>query len=122
MAKLCMIISIIFLSFFIISCNDDKECSLTNKANLAKVFPINPVKTPIQKEVYLLWVDDNNLDPKGYLTAREDLEGIRKIKVFNCPDLGDTVLIPEEFMGFEIEIPICTPTQIANKIENHNFV
>jgi len=81
--------------------------------NSAKVFETNPVrdKTPITVE--LPWVAD---DADGKLTSELDEKNVRKIVATNCPDLGDKMEYYGQFY------PICTPTQLANKEENGNFI
>ncbi len=92
----------------------------------AKIWEFNPVVTKDLIEVDLPWVapyDDSDLDEEqlGFLTTDKDSEGIRKIKSFNCPDKGEKVSL-EEMIGFAITVPMCSPTQLANKLDNGSFI
>ena len=82
--------------------------------NAAKVFEINPVRTPDPAHVTLHDVAD---DVGGVLTSAEDEQGIRKLRVFTCVDEGETVWI----MGVG-EQRVCTLRQLANKNRNGNFI
>lgn len=81
--------------------------------NMAKVFELNPKRTPDPIEVELPWVAD---DAGGFLTAAKDEKNVRLIVAANCPDKGEKVNSP--YYG---TFPICTPTQIANKYKNGSF-
>ncbi|HNT27831.1 MAG TPA: hypothetical protein PKH10_06615 [bacterium] len=94
--------------------------------DLAKVFTKNPISTPDLVEVELPWVapaDDADLaaEARGFLTAKKDSSDIRKIKAFNCPN-KDEKLNLEPIVGYAIMLPICTPTQLANKVSNGSFI
>lgn len=94
--------------------------------DMAKIWQFNPTKTPTPLEVELPWVapyDDADLDEeaRGFLTTDKDSEGIRKIKAFNCPNNGEKVSL-EEMIGFPITVPMCSPTQLANKLDNGSFI
>ncbi len=86
---------------------------LSLSENSAKVFETNPIRDETPILVELPWVAD---DAEGKLTAELDEADIRKIVASNCLDLGDTM----SYYGQEY--PICTPTQVANKYENGNFI
>ncbi|MGI6394637.1 MAG: hypothetical protein ACOX2F_07940 [bacterium] len=93
--------------------------------DMARIWEFNPVVSEL-KDVILPWVapyDDSNLDKDqlGFLTAEEDGEDVRKIKAFNCPNNGDTINL-QELIGFPIELSMCTPKQLANKLENGSFI
>ncbi len=81
--------------------------------NSAKVFRTNPVRDKEPITVELPWVAD---DADGKLTAALDDMDVRKIVAANCPDLGEKL----DYYGQQY--PICTPTQMANKYENGNFI
>lgn len=81
--------------------------------NKAKVFEMNPVRTPDPIEIDLLWVGD---DAEGKLSAAADEKGLRKVISANCPDLGETF----DYYGYTV--PRCTVQQLANKEENGSFI
>ena len=81
--------------------------------NSAKVFETNPIRDRDPITVELPWVAD---DAEGKLTAKLDEKDVRKIVATNCLDLGDTM----EYYGQKY--PRCTPTQVADKYENGNFI
>lgn len=94
--------------------------------NMAKIWEFNPTVTKNLIDVELPWVapyDDAGLtaDELGFLTTDKDGEGIRKIKAFNCPDKGEKVNL-EELIGVAFEVPMCSPTQLANKLDNGSFI
>jgi len=86
---------------------------LNESSNTAKVFETNPVRNPEPVEVELPWIGD---DAAGKLSSAVDETGGRKVVSTNCPDMGETT----DYYGQAI--PICTPTQLANKDENGSFV
>jgi hypothetical protein len=81
--------------------------------NTAKVFETNPVRDKEAITVELPWIAD---DLDGKLTAALDEKGVRKVVATNCLDLGDKM----DYYGQQY--PICTPTQVADKYENGNFI
>jgi hypothetical protein len=81
--------------------------------NSAKVFETNPVRDKDPITVELPWIAD---DSDGKLTAELDELDVRKVVAANCPDLGDKM----DYYGQQY--PICTPTQLADKNENGNFI
>lgn len=94
--------------------------------DMAKMWKYNPIVTPDLEDVELPWVaavDDAELasDALGFLTTDVDGEGVRKIKAFNCPNTGEKVSL-EEMIGYPITIPMCSPKQLANKIDNGSFI
>jgi len=94
--------------------------------DMAKIWKFNPSVTPDVIDVELPWVspyDDADLETEqlGFLTTDKDSEGIRKIKAFNCPNVGGTVSL-EEMIGYPINVPLCSPTQLANKLDNGSFI
>ncbi len=96
--------------------------------DMALVYRFNPIRTPEKISVELPHVsalDDTELtqSEEGFLTAERDAEDIRRIKAFNCPDKGEKVDIgPLVGVSMKILLPICSPTQLANKAENGSFV
>ena len=96
--------------------------------DMALMYQFNPIKTPDRISVELPWVtpvDDATIPEKerGFLTATLDSDNIRKIKAFNCPDKGEKVDIgPMVGAPMAVMLPICSPLQMANKIENNSFV
>ncbi|HSW59825.1 MAG TPA: hypothetical protein VLJ60_03450, partial [bacterium] len=106
--------------------DDSDPIDPAEATNMAKIWKFNPTVTKDLIDVDLLWVapyDDADLDAEqlGFLTTDKDGEGIRKIKAFNCPDDGGTVSL-EEMIGYPITVPMCSPTQLANKLDNGSFV
>jgi len=94
--------------------------------NMAKIWEFNPTVTKNLIDVELPWVapyDDAGLNEEalGFLTTEKDSEGIRKIKSFNCPNKGEKVNL-QELVGFPITVPMCSPTQLANKLDNGSFI
>ncbi|HOW50487.1 MAG TPA: hypothetical protein PLV42_00425 [bacterium] len=81
--------------------------------DMAKVFETNPLRNPSPIEVELPWIDPAD----GKLTAVADAEGVRAIVATNCPDEGKTTVV----QGYG-EIPVCTPTQMADKNKNGSFI
>ena len=81
--------------------------------DMAKVFETNPERNPAAIEVELPWIDPAD----GKLTAAADAEGVRAIVATNCPDEGKTTYV----QGYG-NIPVCTPTQIADKNTNGSFI
>jgi len=82
--------------------------------NMAKVFEDNPARTPDLKEVELPWIDDS---AKGFLTSIKHSNGSPMIVAANCPNNGEKISYPQ--YG---DVPICSPTQIANKETNGSFI
>ncbi len=106
--------------------SDEDAVPPVEATDMAKMWKYNPLVTPDLEEVELPWVapvDDAELDEemKGTLTTEADDEGIRKIKAFNCPNSGGSVSL-EEMIGYPITVPMCSPTQLANKIDNGSFI
>ncbi|HOW50554.1 MAG TPA: hypothetical protein PLV42_00770 [bacterium] len=107
----------------------DDDALLTDESvtalDTAKVYTKNPITTPDLVEVTLPWVadaDDADLtaEERGFLTTKKDSEEIRKIKAFNCPDKGEK--FPIELGGFSATPHLCSPVQLANKIDNGSFI
>ena len=103
--------------------------------NMAKVWEFNPLVTKDQIEVELPWVapvDDAGFtaEEQGFLSTDVDANGIRKIKAFNCPNKGEKVDITSlaesmtgmDFGDTKIMAPLCSPTQLANKVSNGSFI
>jgi hypothetical protein len=82
--------------------------------NAARVFEISPIATPNPAEVSLDWAAD---DLSGALTSTAGTDGLRKLRVFSCVDEGRT----NTGIDFRPQ-RICTLRQLANKIENGNFI
>ncbi|MFO7736257.1 MAG: hypothetical protein R6W70_08620, partial [bacterium] len=106
------------------SFNDSNDNEDTEEAPeyTANVFEFNPERTPDLIEVVFDDVaafDDTELDSneQGFLVSELDENDIRLVKAYNCPDKGESV----NYQGM-IEIPICSPTQLANNIENGSFI
>ncbi len=100
--------------------NDEPE----EPVDKALIWRYNPVVTPDLEEVDLLWVaphDDDSVDIQGSLIAEEDSSGVRAIKAFNCPNKGEKINL-QELIGYPIEIPMCSPLPLANKIDNGSFM
>ncbi len=99
-----------------------------NFSDLAKVYRFNPVRTPDLTEVTLSEVSPfNDYDLKkserGFLTSSKDETGIRRIKAYNCPNKGEEIDAGKLLgVGMSVMVPICTPTQMANKIQNGSFI
>ena len=103
--------------------------------DMAKMWKYNPLVTPDLEEVELNWVapvDDADLaeEARGFLTTDKDKEGIRKIKAFNCPNKGEKIDVTDLVEGLlgmdlgenKIMAPLCSPVQLANKIDNGSFI
>ena len=103
--------------------------------DMAKMWKYNPLVTPDLEEVELNWVapvDDTDLaeEARGFLTTDKDNEGIRKIKAFNCPNKGEKIDVTdlvESLLGMDlgdnkVMAPLCSPVQLANKIDNGSFI
>ncbi len=99
----------------------------------AMVYEFNPLRSPEAKLVTLSGVspyDDAALaeTARGFLTSSKDANEIRKIKAFNCPDKGEKITVPLDGLvggvpaGTNAYIPFCSPMQLANKIDNGNFI
>ena len=104
----------------------DDPVDPADATNMAKIWEFNPTVTKDLIDVELPWVapyDDADLDAEqlGFLTTDKDAEGIRKIKAFNCPDKEEKVSL-EEMIGYPITVPMCSPTQLANKLNNGSFI
>jgi Zn-dependent metalloprotease len=90
----------------------------------ALMWKYNPVITPDLEEVDLVWVaphDDADVEVPGSLITLKDDEGVRAIKAFNCPNEGDKIDL-QELIGMSVLVPMCTPTPLANKIDNGSFM
>lgn len=94
--------------------DDDQADSDQLPTNAALVFEISPVATPDPVEVNLAWAAD---DLDGVLTSQAGADGLRKLRVFSCCDEGRT----NHGIDFKTQ-RICTLRQLANKIENGNFI
>ncbi|MCK5808131.1 hypothetical protein KAH37_03985 [bacterium] len=96
--------------------------------DMALMYQFNPERTADRISVALPWVsliDDAALDSseQGFLTAVIDDNDIRKIKAYNCPDNGEKVDIgPLVGISMAVMLPICSPKQLANKVDNNSFV
>jgi hypothetical protein len=106
--------------------SDDDPVDPVEATDMTKMWKYNPVVTPKLEEVELIWVasaDDAGLEEeaRGFLTTDLDDQDIRKIKSFNCPDKGEKVNL-QEMIGFPIEVPMCSPVQLANKIDKGSFL
>lgn len=106
--------------------SDEDAVAPVDATDMAKMWKYNPIVTPDLEDVELNWVaavDDAGLaeEARGFLTTDVDDQDIRKIKAFNCPNSGDTVSL-EEMIGYPITVPMCSPTQLANKIDNGSFI
>lgn len=111
--------------------NDDTAVASTDKA---KVWPLNPIKSPEMVEIDLPWVaaaDDPDLTATpGFLVTDKDKQGIRRIKAYNCPNKHEKVEIDASLLSSAVPagtlayIPLCSPTPMANKVTNstHDFV
>ncbi len=91
----------------------------------AKVYEKNPITTPDLTETTLPWVaeaDDDDLTEaeRGFLTTKKDQSDIRKIKAYNCPDKGEK--FPISLGGINATPHLCSPIQLANKIDNGSFI
>lgn len=86
---------------------------LNESSNAARVFQTNPERNPEPVEVELPWIGD---DADGKLSAAVDETGGRKLVSTNCPDMGETT----DYYGQAI--PVCTPTQLADKNTNGSFI
>lgn len=100
--------------------------TVATPSDTAKIWMFNPLVTPDLSEVELPWVapvDDAGFtaEEQGFLTTDIDKNGIRKIKAFNCPDKDEKVSL-EEMTGYPISVPMCSPTQLANKVINGSFI
>lgn len=99
-----------------------------NPTDMALMYEFNPERTPDRISVELPWmapVDDASLvsGEQGFLTAALDENDIRKIRAYNCPDTGEKVDIgPLIGIPMAIMLPICSPKQLANKVDNNSFV
>lgn len=104
----------------------DEDTVTGTPTDMAKIWEFNPLVTPELSDVELPWVapvDDAGFtaEEQGFLTTDIDKNGIRKIKAFNCPDKDEKVSL-EEMTGYPISVPMCSPTQLANKVYNGSFI
>ena len=101
---------------------------VVSPTDMALMYQFNPERTAERISVELpgmASVDDASLGSggQGFLTAELDENDIRKIKAYNCPDTGEMVDIgPLVGIPMAIMLPICSPKQLANKIDNSSFV
>jgi len=106
--------------------SDEDAVAPVEATNMAKMWKYNPIVTPDLDNVELPWVaavDDAELeaDARGFLITDVDGDGVRKIKAFNCPNTGEKVSL-EEMIGMPLTVPMCSPKQLANKIDNGSFI
>ena len=99
---------------------------IAEATDMAKIWEFNPLVNETLIDVELPWVAPVNdagftSEEQGFLTTDIDANGIRKIKAFNCPDKDEKVSL-EEMTGYAISVPMCSPTQLANKVTNGSFI